>query len=60
MTDFELMKAILERAECDEEVYFAPDESEIVVDHGITFYFHPGGDIHIITPHYYQGGNSHD
>lgn len=51
MTDFELMKAILERAECEEDIYFAPDESEIVVESGATFYFHPGGDIQTVVAH---------
>lgn len=51
MTDFELMKAILERAECEEDIYFAPDDSEIQIDRGVTIYFHPGGDIQLVVTH---------
>jgi len=51
MTDFELMKAILEKAYSNEPVYFAPDESEITIDYGASFYFHPGGEIDSIHPH---------
>ena len=60
MTDFELMKAILEKAYCDEDVYFAPDDSEITVDRGVSFYFHPGGDIDSIVPHVHTLGVDDD
>jgi hypothetical protein len=43
VTDFELMKAILEKAECEEDIYFAPDDSEINIEHGVTILFHPEG-----------------
>jgi len=51
MNDFELMKAIIEKGYCAEDVYFSPDESEIGIEHGITIYFHPSGDIDTIVPH---------
>lgn len=51
MTDFELMKAILEKAECEEDIYFAPDDSEINIEHGVTILFHPGGDIQSVVGH---------
>lgn len=60
MTDFELMKAILERAECEEDIYFASDESEIAIDGGVTIYFHAGGDIEVIYPHWNQVGTTND
>ena len=51
MNDFQLMKAVIEKGYCDDDIYYAPDESVIEIEHALTFYFHPDGDLESIVPH---------
>ena len=51
MNDFQLLKAVLEKAECDSDIYFDGDESCIEIPGGVTIYFHPSGDIDGIATH---------
>jgi hypothetical protein len=45
------MKAVIEKGYCDEDIYYSPDELSIEIERGVTFYFHPDGDLESIVPH---------
>jgi hypothetical protein len=45
------MKAVIEKGYCDSDIYYAPDESVIEIEHGVSFYFHPDGGLESIVPH---------
>jgi hypothetical protein len=49
MTDFELLKIILEKVDSDYGVYISPDDNEISFIGGSTIYFHPGGDVEYVS-----------